>query len=71
LKRSIVAPTTQCESSNEIWSFITVTALFSRSACPADNVPGLIATDSGVEFDFQHFSGPVEITAGQVHQHDL
>ena len=28
-------------------------------------------SDPEGEFDFQHFSGPVEITAGQVHQHDL
>jgi hypothetical protein len=28
-------------------------------------------SDPDGEFDFQHFSGPVEITAGQVHRHDL
>ena len=28
-------------------------------------------SDPEGKFDFQHFSGPVEIAAGQVHQHDL
>ena len=28
-------------------------------------------SDPDVRFDFQHFSGPVEIVAGQVHRHDL
>jgi hypothetical protein len=28
-------------------------------------------SDPDGEFDFQHFSGPVEIVAGQVHRHDL
>jgi hypothetical protein len=28
-------------------------------------------SDPDGEFDFQHFSGPVEIAAGQMHQHDL
>ena len=28
-------------------------------------------SDPDGKFDFQHFTGPVDVTAGQVHQHDL